>query len=231
MPTIKSSPRIVPILMAISFGVALMAGAAAAWVATHPSSRIQRGPAASEPHEIRFPLPEFALTERSGQTVSRDDLLGKVWVASFVFARCTGPCPSVTRTMVRLQDELNLQSRDDVRLVTFTVDPERDDPEELRKYATIYHADPTKWLFLTGPEQTIHNLLQQSFKIQAGRTANPHPVAGQEYDHSTRLVVVDKKGVIRGYFDGYRGPNDPDDSNYESSLTNLKALVTTLTAE
>ena len=232
MDTVKSRPRLVPVAMAVSLGVAVMAGAAASWMAMHPPSRTQRGPApTSPPAEIRFALPDFALTERSGEKVTRQDLLGKVWVASFVFARCTGPCPSVTRTMVRLQDELNLKSRDDLRLVTFTVDPERDDPGELRKYAKIYDADPGKWLFLTGPEDAIHTLLNKSFKIQAGPTKNPHPAPGQEFDHSTRLVVVDKRGNIRGYFDGYRGPNDPSDENYETSLRNLEAMVRELEGE
>ena len=232
MQSVNTRPRILPVAMAISFGIALIAGAAATWMLTHPPSRIQRGPDPSnQPAEIRFPLPDFTLTERSGEKVTRQDLLGKVWVASFVFARCTGPCPSVTRTMVRLQDELNLKSRDDLRLVTFTVDPKRDDTEELRKYAKIYNADPKKWLFLTGPEDAIYTLLNKSFKIQAGPTKNPHPAAGQEFDHSTRLVVVDKQGNIRGYFDGYRGPNDPSDENYETSLRNLESLVRELEAE
>src|SRR5215470_9833230 len=80
-------------------------------------------------------VPAFDLTERSGRTVSDQSLRGKVWVAAFVFTRCTGPCPQVTATMARLQKELNLARRDDLRLVTFTVDPERDQPKELQDYA------------------------------------------------------------------------------------------------
>src|SRR5436190_21041465 len=67
------------------------------------------------------PVGSFTLTERNGQSVSDDHLRGKVWVASFVFTRCTGPCPQVTGTMARLQSELNLADEEDLRLATFTV--------------------------------------------------------------------------------------------------------------
>src|SRR5438270_607734 len=67
--------------------------------------------------EVDYPVGEFRLTERSGQSVTRDDLLGKVWVAAFVFTRCAGPCSQVSGTMARLQKEL--PDRDDVRLVSF----------------------------------------------------------------------------------------------------------------
>src|SRR5947209_4128147 len=77
--------------------------------------------------DLDFPVGSFALTERSGRKVSEKDLHGKVWVASFVFTRCTGPCPQVTATVTRLQDELNDPG---VMFVTFTVDPTRDDVNE-----------------------------------------------------------------------------------------------------
>src|SRR5947209_4654806 len=67
------------------------------------------------------PVPAFSLTERGGKTVRNDDLRGKVWVASFVFTRCTTGCPQITTTMQRLQGELARYPG--VRLVTFTVDP------------------------------------------------------------------------------------------------------------
>jgi cytochrome oxidase Cu insertion factor (SCO1/SenC/PrrC family) len=147
---------------------------------------------------ISYPLADFTLTERSGKRISRDDLKGKVWIASFVFTRCTGPCPSVTSMMARLQAAL--ADEKDVRLVTFTVDPERDNPEELRKYADARRADKERWLFLTGDEKEIHRLLQESFKVGAARNEKAKP--GDEFTHSTRLAVVDKEGNVRGYFEG-----------------------------
>src|SRR4051794_2877278 len=87
--------------------------------------------AGAAPPDDYGPVGAFSLTERDGRTVTRDDLLGQAWIASFVFTRCTGPCPQVSATMAQLQHDLAGQP---VRLVTFTVDPEHDDPAELRRY-------------------------------------------------------------------------------------------------
>src|SRR5690348_6284344 len=86
------------------------------------------------------PVGDFALTERGGRTVTNADLAGKVWVASFVFTRCTGPCPQVTATVARAQAAL--RDEPDVRLVTFTVDPQHDTADELKEYANHFGADP-----------------------------------------------------------------------------------------
>src|SRR5438132_14284970 len=83
---------------------------------------------------------DFSLTERSGKKVERSDLSGKVWIAAFIFTRCAGPCAQVSANMARLQQQL--AGRSDVKLVSFTVDPEYDTPHELTKYANRYAADP-----------------------------------------------------------------------------------------
>jgi protein SCO1/2 len=172
--------------------------------------------------DVSYPVGGFALTERSGRTVRDADLRGKVWVASFVFTRCSGPCPQVTATVARLQKEL--AGEPDVRLVTFTVDPERDDPAELARYARTYNADPERWLFLTGPEAAIHRLMKEGFKVGVERAAQPSP--GQEFNHSTVLVVVDRKGNARGYFPGM--PAEGTDAEVEAGLQKLKQKVAEL---
>jgi cytochrome oxidase Cu insertion factor (SCO1/SenC/PrrC family) len=142
------------------------------------------------------PVPDFQLTERSGRTVTLADLRGKIWVASFVFTRCTGPCPQVTGTMARLQNEKVVTNHDDVFLVSFTVDPDRDNLADLREYADHFGADKERWLFLTGPKEVIDPLCEKGFGLGLEREA------GKEITHSTRLVLVDRKGHKRGYFDG-----------------------------
>jgi cytochrome oxidase Cu insertion factor (SCO1/SenC/PrrC family) len=178
-----------------------------------------------------FEVMPFALTERSGRPVSDADLKGKVWVASFVFTRCSGPCPSVTATVARLQSELDLANTPDLRLVTFTVDPDRDTPDELRKYADRYRAHPDRWLFLTGKEDEIHRLAVKGFRLGVERTKVPDPPAGQEFDHSTRLVVIDKAGRVRSIFDGYQGPNDIDGKRFNEGFARLKETVAELLKE
>lgn len=178
--------------------------------------------------DLDFPVPDFKLTERSGKPVTRDDLKGKVWVASFVFVRCSGPCPQVSATMARLQTELKLAETPDLRLVTFTIDPDRDTPGELKDYAKTFSADPDRWLFLTGREEEIHKLLIEGFKAAVVRTKST--TVGEEFDHSTRLAVVDKAGVIRAYFDGLQGKRDTP-ADFAENLTKLKARVAELLKE
>jgi protein SCO1 len=146
------------------------------------------------------PVEDFALTERDGQTVSRADLLGKVWVAAFGFTRCTGTCPQISGTMARLQGEL--AGEPDVLLVSFSVDPDHDTPEVLQGYADRFGARPGRWLFLTGNRDALYRLIQQSFHLGVAQNEGEARTAGNEVTHSFRLALVDRKGHVRGYYDG-----------------------------
>src|SRR6266487_1362218 len=108
-------------------------------------------------------VPDFALIERSGQPVTRADLLGKVWIASVIFTRCVDECPLVSSHMARLQDALAAEP--DVRLVSITVDPAYDTPEVLTRYAQSFAAQPQRWLFLTGDKATIYRLVREGFRL------------------------------------------------------------------
>ncbi len=169
----------------------------------------------------------FQLTDGAGKPFSSQQLQGKVWIASFVFTRCTGPCPAVTATMARLQEELKDQPN--LLLVTFTVDPERDDPAELARYAANFRADPTRWTFLTGTEKEIHSLMKDGFKLGISRSKTA--VKGQEFDHSTKIVLVDGEGTIRGYFNGVEGNLAEDKfakQDFEENLIKLKKTALNL---
>jgi len=108
-------------------------------------------------------VPDFAFIERSGQTVTRADLLGKVWIASVIFTRCVDECPVVSNHMARLQEALAAES--DVRLVSITVDPVHDTPEVLTRYAQSFAAQPQRWLFFTGDKATIYRLVREGFRL------------------------------------------------------------------
>jgi cytochrome oxidase Cu insertion factor (SCO1/SenC/PrrC family) len=199
------------------------------FVGCGPSPGRNTTPTGTTSPDLDFPVGSFSLTERSGKTITDADLKGKVWVAAFVFTRCTGPCPQVTATVARLHREL--PDSTDLRFVTFTVDPTRDDPTELKRYAEHFKADPARWLFLTGDEATIHTLSRDRFKEAANRKPGK-PEPGDEFDHSTRLHVVDRKGVIRAVFWGIRSPTSPNaESEFEDGLKKLKEKVTALLAE
>lgn len=180
--------------------------------------------------DLNYPVGAFQLTERSGRTITDQDLRGKVWVASFIFTRCTGPCPQVTSTMRRLQTELQTELQSGaVRLVTFTVDPKRDDLRTLQDYANNRGAHPEHWLFLTGDEQTIHTLLREQFKQGVERRTGSDIQEGTEFDHSPRLVVVDRNGIIRSTHPGLPSESFPDaEERFEADLARLKQKVRSL---
>ncbi len=142
---------------------------------------------------------DFSLTERSGQSVERDDLRGRVWVASFVFTRCAGACQQITGNMARLQREL--EGNENVVLVSFTVDPEYDTPQILRAYADRYKADPKRWLFLTGEPKTVYHLIQSGFYVTAVPNQGEERKPGYEVTHASKLVVLDRRGHMRAYLD------------------------------
>ncbi|MBI5364428.1 MAG: SCO family protein [Planctomycetes bacterium] len=159
-------------------------------------------------------LADFALTERSGRSVAKSDLAGTVWVAGFVFTRCTGPCPKVTGHMRKLQDGL-VGTR--AKLVTFSVDPDYDTPEVLRGYADGVGADPERWWMLTGPKEAIDGLIP-SFVPKTQRAAPGAAPIGEHVAHQTRLWVIDGKGRIRGLYSG------ESDEHLELLLARVKYL-------
>ncbi|MBY0456865.1 MAG: SCO family protein, partial [Gemmataceae bacterium] len=177
--------------------------------------------------DLDYPVGTFTLTERSGRPVTHEDLRGRVWVGSFIFTRCNGPCPAVTSTMQRLQRDLADELKaGKLKLVTFTVDPKRDDLKALNAYADARKADKDDWLFLTGDEKTVHTLMQEQFKQAVERLPGPDIPEGAEFDHSTRLVVVDKSGVIRAMYDGLPNDKFPDgQERFEEGLKRLKGRV------
>jgi protein SCO1/2 len=158
-------------------------------------------------------LPAFSLTERSGRMVTRNDLMGRPWVADFIFTRCTGICPLLSARMAGLQE--SLAGRPDVKLVSISVDPQWDTPEVLARYADRHGADPDQWLFLTGEWDAIRKLVGEGFKLGVSRAKAGEVPDGELVTHSERLVLVDGQGRIRGY---YHGTEDDSVEKLEADL-------------
>ena len=168
--------------------VALLAVAAAAVFQKRP-----------EPLPVYAQLPDFSLVNRDGSTVRLEDLAGRAWVADFVFTRCPASCPMMSARMARL--ERDLPEDLNVRMVSISVDPGHDTPEVLQGYAERFQA-PDRWLFLTGEREAVRSLCVEGFKL--GLDMEPAPGMGPEpILHSTRFVLVDGEGRIRGYYEAF----------------------------
>lgn len=160
-------------------------------------------------------VPDFSLTERSRRIVRLGDLQGSIWIADFIYTNCTDTCPMQTATMAKLQEELPNQT--DYKLVSISVDPERDTPAALTDYAARYKADAKRWWFLTGDKQQITRLVQEGFRL----SAMPAGDASAVVLHSSRFVLVDGHAQIRGYYES----QDPE------ALRRLKKDAATLSRE
>lgn len=144
-------------------------------------------------------IPPFQMTDSEGRLFdSGRQLAGKVWVADFIYTNCPGSCPLMTSQMHRMENKL--QGDSDVRLVSISVDPDRDTPPVLEAFAKRFGGPTPQWFFLTGSPQTVHFLAHDVFKV--GDLI-------KVMDHSTKFMLVDKRGHLRGYYSTF----DPDGLN------------------
>lgn len=138
-------------------------------------------------------LPDFELLNQANEKATKKDFLGQPWVASFIFTRCAGTCPRVTTQLKMLQDKLKGVP---VRMVSFSVQPEKDTPEVLARYAENMKADTTKWSFLTGDIDVIHRVVAEGFRQYVAPARSPNPEPGWEVEHSNNVCLVNAEGVV-----------------------------------
>lgn len=164
-------------------------------------------------------VPDFDFTDRDHKKVSRSDLRGKVWLADFIYTTCPDTCPMLSKRLANLQERAlaigKEYGEDEVRLVSFSVDPNHDTPEILSQYAKALNAGP-KWHFLTGDLPHIQRVAREGFLIGFEKV----PGVTEEISHSTKIVLVDHKGIVRRYYDGI-GDNDES----EQILTDIRKLL------
>ena len=176
------------IWIALSFAFVALYGGYTGW-RLYQQSRGNEALAGAEyhpPEDLNYEVGSFELTERGGQTFHSAALRGKVWVASFFFTGCPGPCLRMNNVVAELQNDPQFA---DATFVSVTVDPDNDTPEKLRQYADHFHADAARWLFLTGEIEDIQRLAVDQFKA-------PFAVGM----HSERLMLVDGQGRVRGAY-------------------------------
>ena len=143
-------------------------------------------------------VPDFSLTNQLGQQVSWKDLEGKIVVADFIFTTCPSICPAMTTNMKKLQDAIKSSDKvgnreaNFIHFLSFTVDPERDSVEALKKYADRFQINPRNWWLLTGDKKEIYDLAYYGMSLGISETE-----IDTSFIHPQQFVLIDKQRVIR----------------------------------
>lgn len=167
----------------------------------------------------RHKIADFSFTNQNGITITQEDYKDVIYVADFFFTTCPTICPIMKDNMVWLQDQI--KDMPDVKLLSFSVTPDIDTPEVLHQYAKEKGVIDEKWNMLTGDKKDIYYLARQSFL--AVKTGSPEEM----YDmvHTENFILVDKKGRIRGFYDGTLLDEEKEDTkNVKQLLEDIKWL-------
>jgi protein SCO1/2 len=167
---------------------------------------------------IAYPVADFSFVDQDGQPFGRGELLGRWWVAGFIFTNCASTCPPMTVAMRRIQDEIADLPADAAHLVFFSVDPDNDTPAVLRAFGQRNGADFARWTFLTGDREEIWGFARGSFRLGVGDDPlnAPEPIL-----HSRRFALVDPEGNVVRFLDGLA----PDEVAELISLLREKAAA------
>jgi protein SCO1/2 len=141
-------------------------------------------------------IENFKLVNQDNQVITTNDWNNKIIVADFFFTHCASICPRMTANLKKIQDEL--KNDREVRICSFSVDPERDSVGRLKEYAEQFRINTQNWDLLTGDKKDIYKLARNSFMI----VATDGDGGPDDFIHSEKLVLVDKERRIRGYYNG-----------------------------
>tara|TARA_B100001059_G_C17560229_1_gene439695 strand:- start:23 stop:703 length:681 start_codon:yes stop_codon:yes gene_type:complete len=140
-------------------------------------------------------ISDFNLVNQNGIDVTQNNYDKKIYVADFFFTTCPTICPIMTGNMVFLQNQLSNQ---DIMFASFSVTPDIDSVEVLKKYALEKGVDDKKWNLMTGDKKQIYNLARKSFLV----VKDDPQMGSHDMIHTENFVLVDKEKRIRGFYDG-----------------------------
>jgi protein SCO1/2 len=138
-------------------------------------------------------IPPFSFTNQLGQTITQNDVAGKVRVVDYFFSTCQSICPIMSNQLERVYTE-----RPEVLLLSHTVDPETDTPEVLKAYAELHKAEPKRWMFLTGTKPALYEQARKGYLLDAQEGNG----GAEDFIHTQNFALIDKHDRIRGYYDG-----------------------------
>lgn len=164
-------------------------------------------------------IANFAFTNQNGKLISQKDYENAIYVADFFFTTCPTICPKMTDNMVWLQTQL--KKYPNVKLLSFSVTPDIDTPEVLKKYAQKKGVDDSRWNLVTGDKKDIYYLARKSYL--AVKTGKPEEL----YDmvHTENFILVDKNKRIRGFYDGTNLDQPSDDPKAKNMQQLLEDII------
>lgn len=143
----------------------------------------------------------FSFTDQDGRTISSKDVRGKVYVAEYFFTTCKSICPVMNQQMKRVHKAFG--ESEDVLILSYTVDPETDDVEQMKRYAVDHGVQlGDRWHFLTGEKTELYDLARKSYFVLKPAEAQNLGDADSDFIHTNNFVLVDRESRIRGYYDG-----------------------------
>jgi len=143
---------------------------------------------------------DFSFQDQNGNTISQVDVENKIYVVEYFFTTCATICPKMNIQMQRIQKAF--KGNQDFKILSFTVNPEVDTVEQMKRYALSHEADDNQWHFLTGNKKDLYQLARTSFFILKPAEAQNLGDAGSDFIHTNNFVLIDRKKRIRGYYDG-----------------------------
>ncbi|WP_421383812.1 SCO family protein [Bacillus salacetis] len=169
--------------------------------------------------EQSFPMSmeveEFSAVNQDGEAVTLEDIEGDIWIADFIFTNCDTVCLPMTANMSQLQKKLKDSGLEkEVKLISFSIDPEHDTPEALTEYSQRYDADLNQWSFLTGySQEEIELFANRSFNTPAAKAEGSN-----QFVHGTSFYLVSENGTV---LKQYEGVSDPP---FEEIISDIKKL-------
>ena len=142
----------------------------------------------------------FSFTNQDGQTVTRENMSGKVYVAEYFFTHCDGICPTMNNNMRLVYEEFKNDSN--FLILSHTCDPERDSVAQMKYYADSMKVDTKKWIFLTGRKDSLYKAARVSYTIDD--PANNLKSIDDQFIHSQFWALVDRNGDVRKIYDGLK---------------------------
>lgn len=184
-----------------------------------------------KPKLMVYPAPghgvrPFAFLNQLGDTITNKDIKNKVVVVEYFFTTCKGICPKMNENMAKVYQAF--RSDDDVLILSHTVDPERDSVAAMKTYSLRFDADPKRWMFLTGNKQELYDQAYESYRMTAVEERQEN--IEDDFIHTEKFVLVDKKGRLRVRVDKDGRPMAYDGTN-EKSVAQLIEDVKFLTTE